>query len=391
MAFLVRLGLIYAGVFTAMGIQMPFLPVWLAGKGLDAATIGAALAAYALARVAALPFVTHAADRLARLHTAILMAAAATAASFTLLASVSGAPAIMAVLALCGAAGAATLPLIEAYALQGLAARQRAYGPVRLWGSAAYIAGSIGAGLISTLVAPVNLIWPLVGLYWAAAATAFGLRAASDAPARPRELPRWSGLLRIPGLVAMIVAASLIQASHSLYYGFSTLQWTAAGLGGLGIGGLWALGVAAEIVLFAASPRLPARVTPAVLMMLGGAGAVVRWAAMALDPPWLLLPVLQALHALSFGATHLGAVQFLMRAAPAGRAASAQGLLATVMGIVSATAMALSGALHAACGTRGYLAMAWLASIGLAVLLIASRRRGGMPAPRQPQSTGSGG
>ena len=49
--------------------------------------------------------------------------------------------------------------------------------------------------------------------------------------------------------------------------------------------------------------------------LLGGAGAVLRWTAMAFDSPVALLPVLQCLHGLSFGATHLGAMHALARLA----------------------------------------------------------------------------
>ncbi|HEY0441733.1 MAG TPA: MFS transporter [Xanthobacteraceae bacterium] len=383
MDFVLRLALLYAGVFVAMGIQMPFLPVWLAAKGLDERAIGAALAAYSLARVAAIPFVTHAADRFARLHTAILIAAAGTALSFTLLGLAQG-QLIFAALIVAGIAAAATLPLVEAYALHGLATRGRAYGPVRLWGSAAYIIGNIAAGLISTVIAPVSLIWPLVAVYWASVLTALGMRPLNAAPARRVATAGWRNLFGVPGLIPIVAAASLIQASHSLYYGFSTLQWSAGGLDGPSIGALWAVGVIAEIVLFAASPRLPGWASPAVLIVIGAAGGIVRWTAMAFDPPGTLLPVLQCLHALSFGTTHLGAVQFLTRAAPAGSAASAQGFLATVMGVVSAGSMAVSGALFAAYGAHAYVAMALLAFAGGAVALAAGRRG-------QPQSAGSGG
>lgn len=384
MDFVFRLALLYAGVFVAMGIQMPFLPVWLAAKGLDERAIGAALAGYSLSRVVAIPFVTHAADRFARLHTAILIAASGTALSFTLLGLARGQQSIFAALIVAGIAGAATLPLVEAYGLHGLAARRRAYGPVRLWGSAAYIAGNVAAGLVSTLVVPASLIWPLVAVYWASVLTAIGMRPLSAAPARSAAQPGWRSLLGVPGLLAIVASASLIQASHSLYYGFSTLQWSAGGLDGPSIGALWAIGVIAEIVLFAASPRLPGWASPPVLIVIGAAGGLVRWIAMALDPPSALLPVLQCLHALSFGTTHLGAVQFLARAVPAGGAASAQGFLATVMGVVSAGSMALSGALFAAYGAHAYLAMALLAGSGGAVALAAGRED-------HPQSAGSGG
>ena len=64
-----------------------------------------------------------------------------------------------------------------------------------------------------------------------------------------RKRRRVQTSLRDPAFVAVFAGASLIQASHALFYGFSALQWHAAGLDGTFIAALWALGVAAEIVL----------------------------------------------------------------------------------------------------------------------------------------------
>ena len=58
-------------------------------------------------------------------------------------------------------------------------------------------------------------------------------------------------LLREPAFVAAIAAASLVQASHAVYYGFATIDWQGASYDGSVIGALWALGVVAEIALFA--------------------------------------------------------------------------------------------------------------------------------------------
>jgi MFS transporter, PPP family, 3-phenylpropionic acid transporter len=167
----------------------------------------------------------------------------------------------------------------------------------------------------------------------------------------------------MPGVLPIAIGASLVQASHAVYYGFATLDWTGKGLSGIAVGALWALGVAAEIVLFALSPRLPA-LTPRSLLILGAAGAVVRWGVMALDPPAGLLVLTQCLHALSFGAAFLGAVQFISRLAPEGEAATAQGDFSTLQGVVTAAATGFSGVLYGNFGALAYAAMAASAAIG---------------------------
>ena len=212
------------------------------------------------------------------------------------------------------------MPLAETYALKGLAARGRAYGPVRLWGSAAFILGTFLAGFATDTIPARYLIWLIAAASVITALAALTLAPLADA-APPAAAPAIAAqaLLRDPAFIAVLAAASLIQASHAVYYGFSALQWRGAGLDGTTIAALWALGVIAEIVLFAVSGRLPPFFQPSVLLMIGAAGAALRWAAMALDPPALVLPWLQLLHA-AVVRRHPSRRARLRRAPRAGRA-----------------------------------------------------------------------
>src|SRR5262249_9352900 len=284
-----------------------------------------------------------------------------------------GGVAVRVALALASVFYAPIMPLADAYALRGLGRLGRAYGPVRLWGSAAFIVGSFGAGLLLDLVAARELIWLMVAALAITAAAACALAPLPAYEESPSVTHQSSAqdLLRDPAFLAAAAAASLIQASHAIYYDFSALDWRAAGLDGGAIGALWALAVVAEIALFTISGRLP--VTPTTLLMLGAAGAVVRWSAMAFDPPPALLPPLQCLHALSFGATHLGALGFMARAAPAELGATAQGYLAVALGLVMAAAMGISGVLYARWGGLAYGAMALAAAAGGMFALAAHR------------------
>ena len=368
--FGVRLALFYAGLFVIAGIQMPFFPLWLEARGLNAAEIGLILATPMVVRVLAVPVAARIADRRGALRRMLIAGSCGAAVGYALVGWAQGVVAILAAVALASALAAPTIPLADAYALKGLGLRGRAYGPVRLWGSAAFIAANIGAGFASRLIAPTGYIWLMVAAAAAAAAASLGLR-----PLRPDGAPELAAprrrrrLMPMPGFLPIAAAASLMQASHAVYYGFSTLDWTAKGFSGTAIGALWALGVAAEIVLFAFSARLPAALGPRALLLIGAAGAAVRWSAMALDPPAAVLPLLQCLHGLSFGASFLGAVQFLSRAAPHGEAATAQGDLATIQGIASAAATGLSGLLYGRFGDLAYVAMAGCAALGGFIVL----------------------
>jgi MFS transporter, PPP family, 3-phenylpropionic acid transporter len=372
--FALWLALFYGGVFVAGGIQMPFFPVWLAAKGLDPRAIGVILAVPMAVRVVAVLAVTRVADRREALRGALIATAVATAFSWVLIGFADGFGAILLATIVASAAYSPVLPLTDTYALKGLGARRRAYGPVRLWGSAAFIAGNLGAGLLVDVIAPRDLVWLIVAAFGAAAlASVFLTPLGTEPPARTEPHPSASVLLRRPGFLAVVAAASFVQASHAVYYGFSTLAWTAMGLDGATVGGLWALGVIAEIVLFRFSARLPPGLGPALLIAIGAAGAVVRWLAMAFDPPLALLPVLQVLHGLSFGATFLGALQYLARTTPEGLGATAQGYLSIAQGLAMAAAMGLSGMLFGALGSLAYGAMAALAALG-GILALAAHR-----------------
>jgi PPP family 3-phenylpropionic acid transporter len=327
--------------------------------------IGLVLAAPMVVRVFAIPLASHKADRHDAVRAAIVMASCASVAGYTLVAFTSGAAAILAAFALVALVSTPVTPLIETYALRGLSQRGRAYGPVRLWGSLAFILGSFAAGFASDVVPARHLIWLIVAASFICALAAMTLAPLSTrgAPVPAGEAPR-PAMLGDPAFVAVVAASSLVQASHAVYYGFSALEWRGAGLDGTTVAALWGLGVIAEVVLFAVSGRLPLLFTPALMLMIGAAGGAVRWAAMAFDPPVAVLPLLQLLHALSFGAAHLGALTFVARHAPAGQAATAQGYLAVAQGAVMAAAMGLSGLLYGSFGVKAYAAMAVAAIAG---------------------------
>jgi len=370
------LATLYAALFLVSGVQMPFFPIWLQAKNVDAKVIGIILAVPMIARVLAIPLVTREADRRDAVRDALVIASLASVAGYVLVGLSGGGTAILITYTLTALFSTPLMPLAETYALNGLLALGRAYGPVRLWGSLAFIVGNFAAGFAADEIPARHLIWLMV-----AGSALIGVAAwqlvplAGNPPQQKTEAPQRHGPLWDHAFVAVLAGASLIQASHALFYGFSAVQWHGAGLDGTFIAALWALGVAAEIALFAVQGRLPPFLTPTAMLMIGAFAGTLRWLSMALDPPALVLPWLQILHALSFGATHLGALMFLAQHAPTGKAATAQGHLAIAAGLAMAVATGISGVLFADFGSGAYIAMALAAVAGGACGFVAHRIR----------------
>ena len=257
--FAPRLAALYAAMFVVFGIQLPFFPVWLKAKGLDAGMIGVVLAAPIVVRVFSITW--RRGGRPPR-RPARRNRGGERGERSGLCAGRAWPPDAAAILfayTLAALVFTPLMPLAEAYALKGLAARGRAYGPVRLWGSAAFIAGTFIAGVATDTIPARHLIWLIVrGLRHqraggGAACAAVGRRAGCGRnAARPRRSAARSCLHRRRGrgqpdpgeprgLLQLLGAAMARRRA-------STARRLPA---------LWALGVIAEIVLFALQGRLP--------------------------------------------------------------------------------------------------------------------------------------
>ena len=367
-----RLAAFYAAFFGFSGIVMPFFPAWLQAKGLDSRATGIVLAVPMFMRLISVSSLARLADRRSAFRAALISTAIGSASAYLVLSQVSGFVPIVLAVALASLFTAPTMPLLDAYALRGLALRGGAYGPVRLWGSVAFVLATFGAGFVIDRIAPIQIIWLMFGSLVIVATVSLKLRPIAPDGGSAEKIDAAAGkLLLSPGFWIVTGGASLIQASHAVYYGFSVLDWRAKGLDVASIGGLWGLAVIAEIVLFAVSARFPPRIGSLSLLGVGAFGAVLRWGVMSFDPPLAMLPMLQLLHAFSFGATHLGSMQLLARRAPAQQFATAQGDFATVLAVVMAGGMALSGVLYAGLGDRAYAAMALAAAFGGVFVLLA--------------------
>jgi PPP family 3-phenylpropionic acid transporter len=382
--FAARLALFYAALFGLVGTHLPFFPVWLKAIGIDASWIGIITAVPSLTRFTVLPFITGLAEKRHALRQAMIATAVASALGFAVIGTLHQPLAIFLAYAVTACLWTPMTPLTDGYALKGVSRYGLNYGPLRLWGSAAFVAGALGCGLLVDVIAARHLIWVIVAVAVLGAIISLGLRPLEHRGTAPAASEGTTALLRDPGFLAIIVAAALIQGSHAAYYTFASIAWQDAGLGGLTIASLWALGVVAEIVVFALSPRFT--LSPPTLVIIAALSAAARWAITAQEPPLEVLAIVQLAHGLTFGLTQVGTMGLLVQHVPPHVMARAQGYLTACTGIVTSLASVVSGAIYARHGQGVYYLMAAMALVSAFVMWLARQRL-----QHQPHSDASGG
>jgi PPP family 3-phenylpropionic acid transporter len=363
-----RFAVLFAAQFAGVGVMLPFLPPLLAERGLSAAEVGAALAAGSAVRLLAGPLGGRAADALGDARAVLAAYAAAAALAACGFALAAGFAAMLAVTLLHSAAMAPVVPLSDALALQASrGARGFDYGRARAAGSVAFIAAAVLAGWLVERAGLAAAAWLLAGALGATALAALGLPP-REGPA-PRGGTRTGGFaaaLRVPGLARLMLVSALIQGSHAVYYGFSSIHWAAAGHSAGIIGLLWAQGVLVEIALFFWGRPVVERLGPARLSALAALAGVLRWGVTAETTALPALAAAQLLHAATFGAQHLAAMRVLQRAVPPRLAGTAQTLHASLgVGLASGALMLAAGPLYAAFGGGAFWAMAALCALAV--------------------------
>ena len=382
--FAARVALFYATLFGMTGTHLPFFTVWLKAVGIDAFWIGLITAVPPVTRFTVLPLVTGFAERRQALRTAIIVTSFATALGFFALGTQHLPLALFVIYALTCCLWTPMVPLTDAYALRGVKRYGLNYGPLRLWGSAAFVLGALVCGMLLDFIDAKNLIWIIAGSAAIGAVASLALQPLEDAGTARPVTGGAGALLRDGGFLAIIVGSALIQGSHAAYYIFASIAWQQAGFGGLTIAVLWVLGVIAEIVLFALSPRFS--LPPSMLVVIAALSAAVRWAIMAQDPPLAVLAVVQLAHALSFGLTQVGIMGLLLQQVPGHMMARGQGYMTACGGIVAGLASVASGTIYGNWGLGIYYVMAAMAASGGLVIWLSRQRLA-----HQPHKAASGG
>ncbi|MDZ7277659.1 3-phenylpropionate MFS transporter [Pantoea eucrina] len=309
------LGLSYFTYFFCYGIYLPFWGVWLKGAGLDAGKIGVLLGCGMVARFVGSLLIASQVRNPSQLILALRLLALMTclfALGFWL-----GSQWLWLLLVMIGfnLFFSPLVPLSDALAATWTRQIGLAYGPVRLWGSLAFVISSALTGLLVNAWSEHAILLLLsIGVLAMFAGMLLPPRTMPQGEARQVERGGWAAwrdLLRENAVWRFMVCVTLLQGAHAAYYGFSAIWWQESGYSASLVGYLWSLGVVAEIVVFAFSHRLFSRWGARDLLLLSGVCAVIRWGLLGATTglPWLV--VAQILHCGSFTVCHLAAMRFI--------------------------------------------------------------------------------
>jgi MFS transporter, PPP family, 3-phenylpropionic acid transporter len=376
---LLRFVLLYCALFGAFGCVSPFLPAFLAGRGLGPEELGLVLGGATAIRLVCGPIAGRIADRLQGFRTELAVCAILGASAAILFLVAHGFWAVLAITLFQAAALAPLVPLADALSLAHARRQPNApgfeYGWVRGAGSAGFVAGTLvsghaadryGLSVIMWLSAAALLALPFATKFVPAFPEGSGTRLLhQERPDHP-----WLLLLRQRVFGGVTLVGALVLGSHAMYDSFAVIRWRGAGISPATIGLLWSEAVAAEVLVFLLiGTTLLRAMKPTGALACAASCGVLRWGIVAQTTDVTALALVQPLHGFTFALLHLASMRLITDTVPSALAGTTQAVYALVgLGGATAVLMILSGWLYVHYGPAGFWAMAMLYIVALPVI-----------------------
>ncbi|TDQ58090.1 PPP family 3-phenylpropionic acid transporter [Mesocricetibacter intestinalis] len=364
------MALSFFGYFCAYGVFVPFFPVWLKSLQYGEELIGLILAlSYVFRFIGGIYFaalVKKAAHlpaglRIFALLSALLMVIIGLSAQQIYL--------LLPVIMLFAMVNSVGIPLGDTLATTWQRQIGLDYGKVRLIGSAAFVVGVTLFGNAIGIFGEQNIVWILTALLFLY--SLLQVPTPAILPADENHAAQSTGgffsLLKDPVVLRLLIAASLIQGSHAVYYGYSVIYWTELGFSVQSTSLLWGLSVVAEILLFFFSTKLFKHWRVSALLYLSAAATCVRWLVFGYGESLWLIACFQTLHSLSYALCHYAVMRYITTR-PQHTMVKLQGLY---NGFATCAAVALFTALGGAIFALSPSAAFWtMAAVSASALLI---------------------
>lgn len=373
----------YAFKFLAVGIAVPFLPLWLKSQGLTDSDVGFVNSAPIWMMVLINIFVGRIADKAKDWRQVIVVANLLSGFAAITLFFVHGFWAILFCWTLTVLPFMVGAPVTDAATLRMARRRNLDFAMIRVWGTVGYVAANLFSGWMLNLSGvglflPLFVSFCLMRGFMSLQLPKFRAEAPEDknlgpevkvAPPHPLQALEIRHVFR-PWFALTVLGSAFIVASHGPLYAFGSILWDRAGLSSTIIGPLWAIGSAAEILTFFVFARMAKRFSARHLLIFAAAITVLRWVGMGFDVPVWGFFALQTLHAISFGVTYLGTLNFVANWTAEKFAAEAQSFVQVMSQASMATFIVLFGFVFSRFGAPSFLLSAILAGLGGGLIFV---------------------
>ena len=239
-----------AAYFFASGAFMSYWPVWLRDRGITDSEIGTLFMSRQLVSVVSMLGIGFLAHRIGRLRGMLLALAVAAIVMMGVYQLSYTFVALLLIGLLWGCVWSPTMALYDGVLVNEARARGFVYGTLRVWGSVAFIAGTLICGVAVDHFGPPSVLY--VGWLGVICLLPFAL-VLPRGEAHPRGADRHApfgifDLFRSRPFLLFMIGAGFCQSSHAVLYSFGTLTWRGAGIDDVTISMLWGESVAVEIL-----------------------------------------------------------------------------------------------------------------------------------------------
>jgi PPP family 3-phenylpropionic acid transporter len=306
-----RLSSFYFFYFASLGALVPFWGLYLRDRGFTALDIGQLMAILMATKIVAPNVWGWIADHTGRRVGIVRLASLLSVSVFFGVFYADGFWALALVMTLFSFFWNASIPQMEAVTFNHLGSRVQRYSTIRLWGSIGFIVTVAGLGQAlewnDTGLVPQVVLMLYLGIWLSSLLVPESVHDHPDDHAGHI----W-GLLKRPEVMAFFFACFMQQASHGAYYAFYSIYLQDHGYSKTLIGGLWALGVVIEVLVFLWMHRLLPRFGARRVLIASLGLAVLRWLTIGAFPDqlWVLL-FAQLLHAATFGTFHASSIHLV--------------------------------------------------------------------------------
>ena len=325
-----RLSGYYFFHFAFIGAFSPYFGLYLQSLSFSAWDIGLLMSQMQLMRLFG-PYLWSAlADRLSRRLPIVRLAGVVSLLGFTTFFFAQRFESFIVAMALMAFFWSAALPLVETVTFDHLRQEPGRYSRIRMWGSVGFIVAVLGTGALLDSQPIASVLWVVVAILCGILVYALLV---PEAPAHPHveTHPPIASILRQPRVRALFAACVAMSAAHGAFYVFFSIYLSDHGYGKALVGGLWSLGVLAEIVVFFYMSKLTKRFGLRAILLASFAAAVLRFLLTAWGVGLLAVIVFaQLLHGLTFGAYHAASIVAVNRWFPGRCQARGQALYSSL-------------------------------------------------------------